>query len=104
VQKANDVTVQLGGLPLGPPEVTVAPLDSMIATSTGRIIAVIIGSRFFQERLVDLDFAQRLMRVSSPKTFAYSGSGSVISLEFFGGVLPLVRGRLVTPDRRIVEL
>lgn len=99
VARAADVRLVVGGVALGPQTVGVAPLDSLIGPSSGRPIPGIVGSRFFNEHVVTLDFVRRTIRVGDPSFAPAVGDGIVVPLELAGGV-PFARGWLRTPDGR----
>ena len=99
VARADDVTLVVGGVALGPQTVGVAPLDSLIGPSSGRAVPGIVGSRFFREHVVTLDFARREIHLADPSAAPDVGDGIVVPLELAGGV-PLARGWLRTPDGR----
>ena len=83
---AQNVALTVGTVPLALPRVTVAPLDSVLAPSTGRPIPGIVGSRFFAEHVVEIDVARSEMRVYDRATFTYHGNGIVVPVELDGDV------------------
>lgn len=83
---AQNVTLMVGSIPLAVLRATVAPLDSVLAPSTGRPIPGIIGSRFFADHVVEIDVARSVMRVYDPATFIYHDSGIIVPVELDGDV------------------
>jgi hypothetical protein len=77
---------------LGPLDPNVAPIDSVLAPYTGRAAPGVIGSRFFREHVVTLDFAGAVMYVSDHD----DGAGVVVPFELRGGI-PVIAGHLTTP-------
>ena len=70
-----------------------APLDSLLAPSTGRTIPGVIGAEFFREHVVEVDFGRRIINVYDPRTFHYDGRGTVVPISF-AGHLPMANGSL----------
>lgn len=99
VGRAADVALDVGGVRLGPQTVGVAPLDSLIGPSSGHAVPGIVGSRFFAEHVVTLDFARHVIRIGEPDAAPAVGDAIVVPLEIDGGV-PLARGWIRTPDGR----
>ena len=54
IGRAHDVSLRVGGVALGPMDVTVSEIDSLLAPSEGRHASGIIGSRLFLEHVVEL--------------------------------------------------
>jgi hypothetical protein len=103
IGRAHDVKLRVGGIPLGPTDVTVSELDSLLAPSQGRHAPGIIGSRFFDEHVVEVDFAASRIRVHDPATYRYDGSGVALPLTLYGGV-PLIAGRMTAPDGTVIPM
>ena len=97
------LTLDVSGIPLGPVSVRIAPLDSLLGATSGRDIPGIIGSRFFREHVVELNFDSLAVRVSDPRTFHPPRDAVVVPLDVDGGI-PYARGWLTTPDGRRVPL
>lgn len=83
---ARDITLTVGSIPLALQRVTVAPLDSVLAPSTGRPIPGIVGSRFFMEHVVEIDVGRGTIRVYEPSTFAYRGHGIIVPVDLSSDV------------------
>jgi hypothetical protein len=101
--RAKSVSLSVGGIPLGPMDVVVSEIDSLLGPSQGRPAPGIIGSRFFMEHVVELDFAWPVMHVHDAKTWKYGGNGVQLPLTFAGGT-PLIHGRLTTPDGTVIPM
>jgi len=103
VGDAGPLTLDVSGVPLGPVSVRIAPLDSLLGATSGRDIPGIVGSRFFREHVVALDFDSLVVRVSDPATFQPPRDAVVVPLDVQGDI-PYARGWLTTPGGRRVPL
>ena len=103
VGRAHDVMLRVGGVPLGPTDVSVSEIDSLLGPSQGRGAPGIIGARFFMEHVVEIDFARSEIQLHDPKRWVYAGKGVALPLTFVGGT-PLIHGRLTTPDGTVVPM
>ena len=103
VGDAGPLTLDLSGLSFGPVPVRIAPLDSLLGATSGRDIPGIIGSRFFREHVVALDFDSLTVRVSDPRTFVPPRDAAAVPLQVEGDI-PYARGWLTTSDGRRVPL
>jgi hypothetical protein len=101
--RARGVTLDVGGVALGPIDVVVSRLDSLLAPSQGRPAPGLIGSRFFMEHVVELDFGGLVMHVRDPKTFRYTGKGVVLPIRLYNGV-PIADGSVTTPDGAVIPM
>ncbi len=97
IADADDVTLRVASIGLGPLSVRVAPLDALLGPSSGRAIPGIIGSRFFREHVVELDPATSVMRVSAPETFVYRGTGVEVPLDIVDDI-PFAQGWIEAPN------
>lgn len=64
---ASGIPLEVGSVAFTPRELVVAPLDSLLAPSTGRHVAGIIGSQFFAEHTVGLSAPWRTIAVDMPE-------------------------------------
>ena len=103
VGNAGPLTLDVSGIPLGPITVRVAPLDSLLGATSGRGIPGVVGSRFFREHVVTLDFDSLVMHASDPSTFSPPRDAIVVPLDVEGDI-PYARGWLTTPDGRRVRM
>jgi hypothetical protein len=97
------VSLRVGNIPLGPLDVAVSELDSLLAPSQGRGAPGIIGSRFFFEHVVELDFSWPVLHVHDPKTFRYDGPGVSLPLRLDNGV-PMIEGRITVPGGTVIPI
>jgi PDZ domain-containing protein/aspartyl protease len=103
VGNAGPLTLDVSGIPLGPITVRVAPLDSLLGATSGRGIPGVVGSRFFREHVVELDFDSLVMHASDPRTFSPPRDAIAVPLEVEGDI-PYARGWLTTPDGRRLRM
>ena len=103
VGRAHDVMLRVGGVPLGPTDVIVSEIDSLLAPSQGRHAPGIIGSRFFVEHVVEIDFARSEILLHDPRSYRYDGRGVALPLTFNNGV-PLIAGRMTAPDGTVIPM
>ena len=101
--RAEDVALRIGGVPLGPMEVRVSEIDSLLAPSQGRAAPGIVGSRFFVEHVVEVDFDSSLVRLHPPANWRYTGNGIVLPLTLDNGV-PMITGQMTTPDGTVIPM
>ena len=78
-------------------------LDSLLGPSQGRRAPGIIGSRFFFEHVVELDFGWPVIHIHDPATFHYDGPGVSFHLQLSNGV-PMIDGHLTAPDGTVVPM
>jgi len=103
VGNAGPLTLDVSGVPLGPITVRVAPLDSLLGATSGRGIPGVVGSRFFREHLVELDFDSLVMHASDPRTLSPPRDAIAVPLDIEGDI-PYARGWLTTPDGRRIPM
>jgi hypothetical protein len=103
VGDAGPLTLDVDGVPLGPLRVRVAPLDSLLGATSGHDVPGIIGSRFFREHVVELDFGWPVLHVHDPRTFRPPREAIAVPLELEGDI-PYARGWLTLPDHRRIPL
>jgi hypothetical protein len=96
---AEHVHLSVGGVSLAPRRTAVSPLDSLLSPFTGRHAPGIIGSQFFLEHVIALDFRDRRIRVHPSAGYRYAGRGAQIPMRLSGGV-PIADGVLTTRDGR----
>jgi len=101
--RTSNVLFTVGTVSLGPVDAAVSELDSVLAPSQGRAAPGIVGSRFFKEHVVEIDFDSSLVRVWDSKTYRYTGSGVALPLTFNEGV-PLIAARMTAPDGTVIPM
>lgn len=101
--KAQGVSLRVGDVALGPMEVRVSEIDSLLAPSQGRGAPGIIGSRFFMEHVVEIDFGASLVTVHAPRDWRYEGDGIVLPLTLDNGV-PMIPGQMNAHDGAVIAM
>lgn len=101
--RAQGVTLRVGEVSLGPMEVRVSEIDSLLAPSQGRGAPGIIGSRFFMEHVVEIDFGSSTVRVYAPDGWRYTGGGVVLPLTLDNGV-PMITAQMTAPGGDILPM
>ena len=101
VGESGSLDLRVGAVPLRPATVSVAPLDSLLGPHIGRRIDGIIGSQFFAEHVVEVDFDAGVLRVHPAAGYRYAGSGTVVPVELRAGV-PIATGTVGLPGGQTV--
>ena len=91
------VSLRVGTTALQVAQATVAPYDALLAATSGRRIDGIIGSQFFAEHVVELDFRERTLTLHDPARWRYAGGGARIAIALDTGV-PMADVVLTLPD------
>lgn len=99
--QTHPITLEVGGIPLHVAEPSVSPLAALLGPTSGRRPAGIIGSQFFREHLVQLDFKANELSVHAPN--ARVPSGEAIPLDFDEWT-PRAQVLLATPAGRTVQM
>ena len=89
--------LRVGTTALQVAQATVAPYDALLAATSGRRIDGIIGSQFFAEHVVELDFRERTLTLHDPARWRYAGGGARIAIALDTGV-PMADVVLTLPD------
>jgi Aspartyl protease/PDZ domain len=78
-----DVTVQIGALTLKDHRSVVIPAAEMKGLSQyfGRSLDGIMGYEFFQQLVVEVDYAKQVLRLYQPKNYKYQGRGQRLPLQ-----------------------
>jgi len=105
----DEVALRLGGRTMTVRQPAISPIDSVLSRYTGRHAPGIVGSQFFADRAVTVDFEQRIV-YARPSADAYELTNSVVlPLDVAGGIpylsatLRFAEGRAVTA-RLLVDL
>jgi hypothetical protein len=103
IGNTGPLMLDVSGIPLGPIDVRVAPLDSLLGATSGRAVSGIVGSRFFRDHVVELDFDSLVMHVRDARTFVPRRDAIAVPLDVEGDI-PYARGWLTTPDGRRIPM
>jgi hypothetical protein len=90
------VSLDIGGVTLPGGDINARDLSSLEA-ALGRDVAGILGAEIFKERVVEIDYANHVVRLHEPSGFHYTGTAPPIAMVFKGDI-PLVRPIFTTPD------
>jgi hypothetical protein len=101
-REAGPVTLLVGGTVLKVAEPAVVDLAHLLGPTSGRAPAGIIGSQFFREHLVEIDFQRRQVRLFSPNTDRSHDFARSVPLTFADWT-PLSAVRMTLPSGRRVE-
>jgi hypothetical protein len=91
----RNVTLELGGVTL--PAFDMVAIDlSGVEAGLGQHVAGILGSEIFKVRVVEIDYANKVVRLHDAPGFSYGGSARPVAMVFRDDI-PLVRPIFVTP-------
>jgi PDZ domain/Aspartyl protease len=96
IGRTTGVTLRVGDVALTPDGAGVVALDSVLAPYGGRGAPGVIGSTFFREHVVELDFARSIMTLRDPHQYRYDGDGRVMPLHLDGD-FPIADAWLTPP-------
>jgi len=100
---APAVRLDVGGVPLQVAAPAIMDLASLLGPTSGRAPAGIIGSQFFREHYVELDFAKRVLSVQPPGAGASAEFVAAVPLSFVADT-PLARLGLTLPSGRTIAV
>ena len=96
--RVRGVAVQVDGEEAADEDgVYVLPLDSLMSPAADRQVDGVVGYPFFRDRVVEIDFDARLVRVHDPERFSYTGPGHRLPIRVRGG-WPLLEAVADLPD------
>jgi hypothetical protein len=94
--KTRGLRLRVGPVPFAAREIVVAPLDSLLAPSSGRHVAGIVGSQFFEEHAIDIAPPSTSVVVDRPSVPPARNDRAVVlpielrnSMPYIHGVLRL---------------
>ncbi len=94
---ASHTTLMFGGEELGDQTVATLPLE-WFSREVGRRTDGFLGSNIFRNYVVEIDYANQVLRLHDPASYAYSGSGQRLPLQFVWDDIPTVRAEVVAQD------
>jgi hypothetical protein len=94
---ANHTTLMFAGENLANQTVATLPLK-WFSRELGRSVDGFLGSNIFQNYVVEIDYANQVLRLHDPATYSYSGSGQRLPLQFVWDNIPSVRAEVVAQD------
>src|SRR5215218_3004453 len=95
------VALRIGELTMRVHDPAIAPIDSLLSRYTGRRAHGIVGSQFFADRAVTVDFEQRIV-YTRPTADAYELTNSVVLTLVLEGGIPYLSATLRFPGGRTV--
>jgi Aspartyl protease len=98
---ASHARLRFAGAELGDQTVATLPLD-WFSREVGRSTDGFLGSNLFRKFVVEIDYANQVLRLYDPAVYSYSGSGQRLPLEFTGDNIPRVRAEVITPDGKSI--
>ena len=90
-------TLRLAGAELGDQTVATLPLE-WFSRQSGRTTDGFLGSNIFRNYVVEIDYANQVLRLHDPATYSYSGSGQRLPIQFIWNDIPSVRAEVVAQD------
>ena len=94
---ANHAILQLAGAELDDQTVATLPLE-WFSRESGRTTDGFLGSNIFRNYVVEIDYANQVLRLHDPATYSYSGSGQRLPIQFIWDNIPSVRAEVVAQD------
>jgi hypothetical protein len=94
---ASHTTLMFGGEELGDQTVATLPLE-WFSREVGRRTDGFLGSNLFRNYVVEIDYANQVLRLHDPATYSYSGSGQRLPIQFIWDNIPSVRAEVVAQD------
>lgn len=98
------VSFKVGGLPLTCPMNRVIGLDlSNQPAVIGATVDGILGTDFFAQYVIEIDYANQVVRAYDPAAFRYTGDGCHVPMKIDKRRLPLVSARLTVEGDRSAD-
>ena len=94
---ASHATLMFAGKELGDQTVATLSLE-WFSREVGRSTDGFLGSNVFRNYVVEIDYANQVLRLHDPATYSYSGSGRRLPLQFIWDDIPTVRAEVVAQD------
>jgi hypothetical protein len=94
---ASHATISFAGTELGDQTVATLPLE-WFSRGVGRSTDGFLGSNVFRNYVVEIDYANQVLRLHDPSTYSYSGAGQRLPLQFIWDNIPSVRAEVVAQD------
>ena len=99
---AGHATLMLAGAELDDQTVATLPLG-WFSRELGRRVDGFLGSNIFQNYVVEIDYANQMVRFHDPASYTYSGSGEHLPIEFLWDNIPSVRAEVLTQDGTAIQ-
>lgn len=99
---ANHATLMFAGEELGDQTVATLPLE-WFSREVGRRTDGFLGSNVFRNYVVEIDYANQVLRLHDPAAYSYSGSGQRLPLQFIWNDIPTVHAEVVAQDGTTID-
>lgn len=99
---ASHTTLMFAGANLDNQTIATLPLG-WFSRELGRSVDGFLGSNIFQNYVVEIDYANQVLRLHDPATFSYSGSGQRLPLQFLWDNIPSVHAEVVAQDGTAIQ-
>jgi hypothetical protein len=99
---ASHATLMFAGEEMGDQTVATLPLE-WFSREVGRSTDGFLGSNVFRNYVVEIDYANQLLRFHDPAVYCYSGSGQRLPLQFIWNDIPTVHAEVVAQDGRVID-
>lgn len=97
---AGPVRLDVGPARLRLDQVNVLGLSALLGSTSGRAPGGIVGAPFFRERVVEVDFVRRELRLHDAKTDLASVYTASVPFDFFEDALPRTTIEMLLPSGR----
>lgn len=94
---ASHTSLMFAGASLGNQTVATLPLE-WFSRAVGRSTDGFLGSNVFLNYVVEIDYANQVLRLHDPASYSYSGSGRRLPLQFMWDNIPSVHAEVVAED------
>jgi hypothetical protein len=94
---ASHAALRLADAELDDQTVATMPLD-WFSRELGRTTNGFLGSNIIRNYVVEIDYANQVLRLLDPATYSYSGPGQRLPLQFIWDNIPSVRAEVVAQD------
>ncbi len=98
----SHATLRFAGEELGDQTVATLPLE-WFSREVGRSTDGFLGSNVFRNYVVEIDYANQVLRLHDPSGYSYSGSGQRLPLQFIWDNIPSVHAGVVAQDGTVVS-
>jgi hypothetical protein len=99
---ANHTTLMFAGEELGDQTVATLPLE-WFSREVGRSTDGFLGSNVFRNYVVEIDYANQVLRLHDPAGYCYSGSGQHLPLQFIWNDIPTVHAEVIAQDGTAID-
>ncbi|GIL38297.1 hypothetical protein TMPK1_05340 [Rhodospirillales bacterium TMPK1] len=106
VGRAANVDLRIGApgqeIPMHLASAMIVPLNDQLARFTGHEVLGIVGSQFFHEHVVELDFERQIALLHDPASYKPPAGAIAVPFELEGGI-PMAQASLTLPSGTVVQ-